>query len=136
MHNILCDKKWNLFAHGYGEKHFKICWIGGKKQMKYPVYIEKDKDSDFGVLVSDLPGCYSAGSTMEEALTNAEEAILTHLEGLMMDNDPIPLPSKVDELQSKKKDRNGVWTLVEVDLKKHRHSTESLIKWIQNQLSE
>jgi predicted RNase H-like HicB family nuclease len=104
--------------------------------MKYPVYIEKDKDSDFGVLVSDLPGCYSAGSTMEEALTNAEEAILTHLEGLMMDNDPIPLPSKVDEFQSKQKDRNGVWALVEVDLKNHRNSTESIIKWIQNQLSE
>jgi len=86
--------------------------------MKYPVYIEKDKDSDFGVIVSDLPGCYSAGSTMEEALTNAEEAILTHLEGLMMDNDPVPLPSKVDELQLKQKDRNGVWALVEVDLKK------------------
>ncbi len=28
------------------------------------------------------------------------------------------LSSKVDELQSKQKDRNGVWALVEVDLKK------------------
>ena len=54
----------------------------------------------------------------------------------MMDNDPIPLPSKVDEFQSKQKDRNGVWALVEVDLKNHRNSTESIIKWIQNQLSE
>jgi len=61
--------------------------------VKYPVYIEKDKGTDYGVIVSDLPGCYSAGSTYEEALINAEEAILTHLEGLMMDNDPIPLPS-------------------------------------------
>ncbi|MDD4663088.1 MAG: type II toxin-antitoxin system HicB family antitoxin [Caldisericia bacterium] len=86
--------------------------------MKYPVYIEKDKSSEYGVVVSDLPGCYSAGSTFEEALTNAEEAILTHLEGLMMDDDPIPMPSKIDELQSKQQKAKGVWALVEVDIKK------------------
>jgi len=86
--------------------------------MKYPVYIEKDKSSDYGVIVSDLPGCYSAGSTFEEALINAEEAILTHLEGLMMDNDPIPMPSKIDELQTKQRNSKGVWALVNVDIKK------------------
>ena len=86
--------------------------------MKYPVYIEKDKGSDYGVVVSDLPGCYSAGCTFEEALTNAEEAILTHLEGLMMDNDPIPMPSKIDQLQSKQRICKGVWALVDVDIKK------------------
>jgi len=86
--------------------------------MKYPVYIEKDKGSDYGVLVSDLPGCYSAGSTFEDALINAEEAILTHLEGLMMDDDPIPMPSKIEQLQSKQQKSKGVWALVEVDIKK------------------
>lgn len=85
--------------------------------MKYPVYIEKDKGSDYGVIVSDLPGCYSAGSTFEEALINAEEAILAHLEGLMMD-DPIPMPSKIDKLQLNQKNCKGAWALVEVDIKK------------------
>ncbi|HHU36863.1 MAG TPA: hypothetical protein GXZ47_06500 [Treponema sp.] len=41
--------------------------------MKYPVFIEKESGSDFGVTVPDLPGCYSAGSTIEEALENAQK---------------------------------------------------------------
>ena len=57
--------------------------------MKYPVLIHKESSSDFGVTVPDLPGCYSAGTTMEEALESAQEAILTHVEGLLMDQEPI-----------------------------------------------
>lgn len=62
--------------------------------MNYPVVIHKDKDSDYGVTVPDMPGCFSAGSTMEEALDNAREAILCHAEGLMVDNEPVPSPMK------------------------------------------
>lgn len=38
--------------------------------MRYPIIIHKDPESDFGITVPDLPGCFSAGSTMEEALQN------------------------------------------------------------------
>ena len=64
--------------------------------MRYPLMIHKDPESDFGITVPDLPGCFSAGSTMEEALQNAEEAILTHIEGLLLDNDPIPTPATIE----------------------------------------
>jgi len=67
--------------------------------MKYPVYIEKDKESDYGLTVPDLAGCFSAGSTIEEALENAEEAILTHVEGMLIDNEAIPPPSRIDILK-------------------------------------
>ena len=43
--------------------------------MRYPIVIQKDTDSDYGVIVPDIPGCYSAGSTYDEALRNASEAI-------------------------------------------------------------
>ena len=43
--------------------------------MRYPVVIHKDKASDYGVTVPDLPGCFSAGDTMEDALTSVIEAI-------------------------------------------------------------
>jgi predicted RNase H-like HicB family nuclease len=36
--------------------------------MRYPVVIHKDLDSDYGVTVPDLPGCFSAGTTLDEAL--------------------------------------------------------------------
>jgi len=83
--------------------------------MKYPVYLEKDSDSDFGVSVPDLPGCFSAGVTIEEALENAQEAILTHVEGLLMDNEVIPNPSSI-EIFKRKLSTKGLWALVNVDL--------------------
>ncbi|MFO7748660.1 MAG: type II toxin-antitoxin system HicB family antitoxin [Desulfobacteraceae bacterium] len=49
--------------------------------MKFPVVIHKDKDSDFGVTFPDLPGCFSAGDTIEEALANAQEAAECHIDG-------------------------------------------------------
>jgi len=83
--------------------------------MKYPVFLEKDLDSDFGVSVPDLAGCFSAGTTVEEALENAQEAILTHVEGLLMDNEVIPNPSSIETLKEKY-GTNIIWGLVNVDI--------------------
>lgn len=94
--------------------------------MKYPIYIEKDEDSDYGVSVPDLPGCFSAGSTVEEAIANAEEAILTHLEGLMMDSDPIPYPSNIKELQPKYNSMSGIWVLVSIDINQLSKETKRI----------
>jgi predicted RNase H-like HicB family nuclease len=84
--------------------------------MKYPVLIHKESSSDFGVTVPDLPGCYSAGTTMEEALESAQEAVLTHVEGLLMDQEPIPTPSGVESLLLRWNEKGAVWALVPVDL--------------------
>ena len=35
--------------------------------MNYPIVIHKDADSDYGVTVPDLPGCFSAGKTLDES---------------------------------------------------------------------
>ena len=58
--------------------------------MNYPIVIHKDKRSDYGVTVPDLPGCFSAGGTLDEALAMAKEAIELHLEGLIEEGQPIP----------------------------------------------
>jgi predicted RNase H-like HicB family nuclease len=60
------------------------------------VIIHKDKDSDFGVMVPDIPGCYSAGSAYDEALNSVIEAIECHLEGLLMDDESIPVGTSID----------------------------------------
>lgn len=42
----------------------------------YPIAIEPGDDRHaFGVVVPDLPGCFSAGDTFDEAIENAREAI-------------------------------------------------------------
>ena len=49
--------------------------------MRYPVAIEPGTEVEaFGVVVPDLPGCFSAGDTMEEAMAKAEEAITAWIE--------------------------------------------------------
>lgn len=86
--------------------------------MRYPVVIHKDKTSDYGVTVPDLPGCFSAGETMEAALTNAVEAIECHLEGLLFDGEAIP-PAHAIETHLENADfAGGTWALVNVDLSK------------------
>jgi predicted RNase H-like HicB family nuclease len=86
--------------------------------MKYPVFLEKDIYSDYGVTVPDLPGCFSSGVTIEEALENVQEAILTHVEGLLMDNEVIPNPSSIEELKRGVNSDKVTWGLVTVDLAK------------------
>jgi predicted RNase H-like HicB family nuclease len=86
--------------------------------MRYPVVIHKDKKSAYGVTVPDLPDCFSAGDTLEDALTNVVEAIECHLEGLLLDGDEIPPAQPVDAHVKNKDFAGGTWALVTVDLSK------------------
>ncbi|HMR64988.1 MAG TPA: type II toxin-antitoxin system HicB family antitoxin [Anaerolineae bacterium] len=86
--------------------------------MRYPVVVHKDPDSDYGVTVPDVPGCFSAGETLDEALTQVVEAIEGHLEGLLMDEEPIPLPKSIEFHRNNPDYEDGVWALVMVDLSK------------------
>jgi len=86
--------------------------------MKYAVIIHKEKKSDFGVTVPDLPGCFSAGSTLEAALTNTEEAVLTHVEGMLIDNEIIPQPSPFDKILEQSKKEKGTIAVISVDFTK------------------
>jgi predicted RNase H-like HicB family nuclease len=63
---------------------------------RYPVAIEiGDDDNAWGVVVPDFPGVFSAGDTLEEALENAEEAILFAIEDLVAEGKRIPDPSNL-----------------------------------------
>ena len=64
--------------------------------MRYPIAIQKDEDSCYGVTVPDIPGCFSAGESLDEAIKNAHEAISAHLEILAEDNHLAPKSSIVD----------------------------------------
>jgi predicted RNase H-like HicB family nuclease len=84
--------------------------------MRYPVVIHKDEFSDFGVSVPDIHGCYSAGSNYDEALTNVIEAIECHLEGLLMDNEAIPVGTTIDHWINNEEFQGGVWAFINIDL--------------------
>ncbi len=71
----------------------------GRQTMNYPVVLHKDRDSDYGVIVPDLPGCFAAGKTVDEALAMAKEAIELHLEGLIDNGQQVPCPGSVEQHQ-------------------------------------
>lgn len=86
--------------------------------MRYSVVVHKDRESDYGVTVPDLPGCFSAGETLDEALHEVVEAIECHLEGLLLDSEPIPTPQPIEAHQNNQDYAGGVWAFVTVDLAK------------------
>ena len=67
--------------------------------MKFPIAIEPgDETTAFGVVVPDLPGCFSAGDALEAAYANAAEAIELWIEAALDIGKPIPLSSDLPPL--------------------------------------
>jgi len=81
--------------------------------MRYPIAIERGaKDTAWGVVVPDLPGCFSAGDTFDEAMNNAAEAIAMFLEDLIDEGNPIPTPGLIDDYLDQYK--GWMWAFVDV----------------------
>jgi len=98
---------------------FTARWAGaGVGEMHYPVVIHKDESTDYGVTVPDLPGCFSAGETLEDAMVQAVEAIECHLEGILFDGEQIPEAQSIGVHQKNRDFAGGTWALVSVDLSK------------------
>ncbi len=61
---------------------------------RYLVIIEQGPNN-YSAYSPDVPGCVSAGDTVEETLEHFREALEMHLEGILEDGDPIPQISSV-----------------------------------------
>ncbi len=85
--------------------------------MRYPVVIEPGNDeSAYGVVVPDLPGCFSAGDSLDEALVQAQQAVGAWIDAALDAGTDIPAPTPLEQLRSRNKAwKNWVWALVEVD---------------------
>src|SRR5437763_5271962 len=77
----------------------------------YVALIHKDADSDYGVSFPDLPGCVTAGSTIDEAMAMAREALALHIEGLLEDGEEVPSPTPPDAI-----DRDGAVAIAAIDV--------------------
>lgn len=84
--------------------------------MRYPIAIEPGDDTHaFGVVVPDLPGCYSAGDTLDEAIANASEAIEGWIEVAIDDGQDIPAPSLVARWAACEEYAGWTFAVVEID---------------------
>lgn len=85
--------------------------------MRYPIAIEPgDEHHSFGVVVPDLPGCFSAGDSLDEAIDNAREAIELWLETVIDDGGAVPEPHTITKHQANPEFSGWVWAVVTIDL--------------------
>jgi predicted RNase H-like HicB family nuclease len=66
----------------------------------FPNAIETGSETTaFGVVMPDLPGCFSAGDTVHEAIAGAEEAATAWIDATLDAGDAIPAPSSLEAIR-------------------------------------
>jgi predicted RNase H-like HicB family nuclease len=84
--------------------------------MRYPIAIEpRTEHSDYGVVVPDLPGCFSAGDTLEEAIAGAEEAGLAWIDAALDAGEAVPRPSPLEAIRANPEYAGWILSLVTID---------------------
>jgi antitoxin HicB len=56
----------------------------------FRVLLTPEDDGGFSVTVPSLPGCYTQGESVEDAISMAKEAISLYIESLEAEGEPIP----------------------------------------------
>lgn len=83
--------------------------------MLYPIAISiGDEEHAWGVEVPDIPGCFSAGDDLDDAVAMAREAIEGHFEILAEDGAPIPPASKLGVNVANPKYAGWAWAVVDI----------------------
>jgi predicted RNase H-like HicB family nuclease len=84
--------------------------------MRFPIAIEPRTDrSECGVVIPDLPGCFSAGEMLEEAIAGAEEAGHAWIDAALDAGEPAPPPSTLEAIRAKLEYAGWILSLVTID---------------------
>ena len=90
----------------------------------YPAVIHEE--DGYWVEFPDLSGCFTNGSTLEETMEMAEEALGLYLVSLAENNQPIPAPSEMSDIKSD----DGQLTYVSTDMDAYRRDTRAVKKML------
>jgi predicted RNase H-like HicB family nuclease len=84
--------------------------------MRYPIVIEEGTETAaFGVVVPDLPGCFSAGDTLDEAMANVEEAAAAWIDATLDAGAAVPPPSSLEDIKGRPEYKGWAFGVVLVD---------------------
>jgi predicted RNase H-like HicB family nuclease len=84
--------------------------------MRYPVAIEAGTNTTaYGVIVPDLPGCFSAGDTLDEALAAAEEAAAAWIDAALDAGEDVPAPASLEDLRRSPDYAGWIFGVISVD---------------------
>ena len=82
---------------------------------RYTVVLSAEPDgSAWNVVVPALPGCFTWGATVEEALAMARDAIATHLDGEPATDWPAPGETVVAEIEVAVEEVDGLLRAAQV----------------------
>jgi predicted RNase H-like HicB family nuclease len=88
--------------------------------MKFIIAIEPGNDTTaWGVVVPDLPGCFSAGDTLDEAMDNAREVIDLHVQTMLEDGKSIAPACTLAQWQADPEYAGWVWAVVDAPVEKY-----------------
>lgn len=95
--------------------------------MKYPIAIETGNDTTaWGVVVPDLPGCFSAGDSLDEAYENAKEAIDLWINTALDNGEIIPMPKSLSDHRTNPEFEGWTWGVIEVKLEEYDDTIERI----------
>jgi predicted RNase H-like HicB family nuclease len=66
---------------------------------RFNIVVERDEDGVYIASCPALQGCYSQGTTYEEAVENLKDAIRLHIEARREVGEPIPIETAIDEVK-------------------------------------
>jgi len=93
--------------------------------MEYALAVHEE-NGKYGVTVPDLPGCFSAGDTFDEALESAREAIDAHLELLIQDGQGLGEVRSLEEHRKNPDLEGAIWAVIEVPVERYFGPAEKI----------
>lgn len=80
--------------------------------MLFPVCAHTEDGVSYSITIPDIPGCFTAGDTLSEALANIREAVECHLAG----DDLHPKPGPLEKYVNDPLYEGGIWLLADIDV--------------------
>ena len=94
--------------------------------MRYPVALHTDDGIKYGATVPDIPGCFSAGDSIDKCLEMTRQAIESHVEVLAEDGMIAGAASRVADYKDKDEYKGALWAFVDANVEKFSGKTEKI----------
>lgn len=87
--------------------------------MKFALALHTDDGRNFGVSVPALPGCFSAGESLDKAIENAREAIDGHVGILTERGETLSDEQTIEDFNDRPEYAGAIWYVAEVNLDRY-----------------
>ena len=83
---------------------------------KYIAVISKENNQQYGVIFPDFLGCVTVGKNLEDAQKMAHDSLQFHIDGMIKDQEDLPLRKTLDEIKKKYK-KAEIFVMIAVKIK-------------------